>query len=394
MKHSVLVLAAIFLCAQYVAGQSITLKPAVQAGMSWTFDTTQDLSSDNRATVGGQTQPFTSKQSTRRAGVLQVLEAKNGEATKVKITFDDKCITTAEMAGQRQSMPFPLAGKSITITRGENGQVSTDLDGQLDPMTLAEAAGMIESDAAFFPSKPVAVGDEWPAEPKGLARQLQLQGQQDQAGATMKLLAVDPAKNTADVKVSLAVDRNMDGMVVRMITQGTAVIDIASGHILKLESKGTTTSNGTVTELGPDGTPMQIQISGNGTVTTSMTSTLKQGGAAAADRDPAPAPAPAPANDKGNPLARKSYAGTYSNGKLTLELADAADDGYSGSITLGESKFPATATVAGGGLQGTFTVGNDKYAFTVTIDGDAATLVSDGTTYNLKKQGPKNPLAR
>ena len=382
---------AVLLCAQLLSAQTITLKPAIEAGMSWTFDSVQDMTSDNKASFNGQTQPFNSKQRQRRSGTLTVLEVKNGEPSKIRVTYDDKCETSAEMAGQKNAIPFPLVGKTLVVSRAENGQVTTDMDGQMDPNVLSEAAGLIESDAMFFPTKPVAVGDEWPAEPKGLARQLQLQGQ-DTAGMTLKLLSVknDP-KPTAEVKVSMAVVRSMGGMNIKLISQGTALVDIATGHVIKIDTKGTTTNSGTMSDQTPDGQMVQFQVEGTGTLTTTQDQPLKgNGGPVAGPVGPGPV-GPAPVG--GNPLAKKTYAGTFTDGKLTLELAPGGD-GYAGTIALGENKFPATASGGAAGLAGSFAAGNDSYKFTATLDGDTVTLISDGTTYTLKRQAPKNPLAR
>jgi hypothetical protein len=388
---------ALFVCASVLSAQTITLKPNYQPGMSWTFDTTQDMSSDAKATVMGQSQPFNSKQHSRRVGTITVIAVKDGEPSQMKIAFDNGCENAIEMAGQKQTPPFALAGKAITVTRGDDGRATTDMDNQLDPQTLGEVTGMIESAAAMFPNKAVAVGDEWPADAKRLARLLQLQDANDQAGMTLKLLSVKNAPQpTAEVKVSMAVIRNMNGLNVKVISQGTALVDIASGHVMKLEAKGPVTTTGTMQQQTPDGQAMQIQIEGTGTMTTSTDAPLK--GTVMA--------APAAAGNQlgggnplggggANPLAKPAtpFAGTFSDGKLTLDLTG-MDGAYAGTIALGGSKFPANAKAGGKGLEGNFWAGNDKYDFTATLDGDTVTLVSDGTTYTLKRQAPKNPLAK
>ncbi|HVX83709.1 MAG TPA: hypothetical protein VH253_02735 [Phycisphaerae bacterium] len=88
------------------------------------------------------------------------------------------------------------------------------------------------------------------------------------------------------------------------------------------------------------------------------------------------------------------FAGTFSNDKLTVQLdaSPASPSAFSGTFTLGPSKFPATATLANHSLSGTFTASGNPFPFTATLDGDRLILVTAGTTYALTRAG-HNPLA-
>ncbi len=87
------------------------------------------------------------------------------------------------------------------------------------------------------------------------------------------------------------------------------------------------------------------------------------------------------------------YAGKFSDGNLTLELSRQSS-GYTGLITLGQRKFPATAHVGGNTLSGTFDSAGHTYPFTATLDSDTLTLTTGGKTYSLKNEAaaPPNPL--
>ncbi len=85
------------------------------------------------------------------------------------------------------------------------------------------------------------------------------------------------------------------------------------------------------------------------------------------------------------------FSGTYQDPRLTVEIsADGA--GYGGTIRMGEQRFPLTGRVENGTLRGTFTSQGNDYSFTATRTGPDLTLITDGTTYVLKRGG--NPLAR
>ena len=87
------------------------------------------------------------------------------------------------------------------------------------------------------------------------------------------------------------------------------------------------------------------------------------------------------------------FVGTFSDGKLTVDLS-AANGGYSGTITLGDQKYPATAQLQGQTLQGTFDAGSNHFPFTATMDGDGLILVSSDTTYRTHRiASAVNPLA-
>ncbi len=376
------------IAAPAMAADKIALKLAIDPGTAWTFDQTQDSTSENKATSGGQSQVFSNKMHAHRVGKFEVLKIADGVPTSVKITFDEASETVADMTGQPQrKMPFPYAGKSVTLTRAADGSVSDDFDGKVDPAAMNELHSMIEQEGVIFPKEPVAIGDEWPADPKMLAKLLMLQGPQDKGGMTLKLLSVKEigGRPTAEMKVSLAAFKEQQGMTFKMISQGVALIDLKTGHTIKTDMKGTTSTTGDQSGPGPNGQPMQYHVEGEGTLNTSLVSNLVGAGQ------------PPLVNIGGNPLNPNppanplgSFAGKYSDGKLTADFSEAAGS-YTGTIALGDKKFPASARPKGQGLEGSFESGSDKFEFTATLDGDTLTLISGGTTYKLKKAAV-NPL--
>ena len=289
-------------------------------------------------------------------------------------------------------MPFVYAGKTVTITRGDDGSVTDDFTGQADPAAVSELHTMMEQEQSLFPKNAVGVGEEWPADASALsASALQLQGN-DQAGATMKLLSVKviDGRPTAEVKVSLALVKNQQGIVAKVISQGTTLIDIRTGHSLSLDAKGTTTITGDQTAPGGQG---QFHVEGNGTLNTSMASKFISVGDSGGLSPPPPVDQTANAGGGGavNPLSpdapADAFAGQFSDGKLTIDLSTAAD-GYSGTITLGAKKYPVTAHHNGKRIEGTFDTGGNKFPISATVSGDTMMLTSGQKTYTLKKPPP------
>ncbi|MCW8140782.1 MAG: hypothetical protein KIT58_17920 [Planctomycetota bacterium] len=115
--------------------------------------------------------------------------------------------------------------------------------------------------------------------------------------------------------------------------------------------------------------------------------------------------APAPVNPLGqpknplggapqNPLAappRPAWAGAWSDDQLKLVL-EPAPAGFQGSLTTQGATYPVKGTAQGARLEGAFSVQGHDFAFTATQEGDALTLVSEGTTYRLRREQPRNPL--
>ncbi len=122
----------------------------------------------------------------------------------------------------------------------------------------------------------------------------------------------------------------------------------------------------------------------------------RQGGAGAPSPQqqmPAPGANPlAAGGGQGDP-----FAGNYTGNGISLQL-QAGQGGYTGSLTFQGQSFPVQARAQGGQLQGAFSAGGQQYTFQAAVQGTSMTLVSDGNTYQLTRQGgapaPANPLAQ
>jgi hypothetical protein len=98
-----------------------------------------------------------------------------------------------------------------------------------------------------------------------------------------------------------------------------------------------------------------------------------------------------------NPLARDDgYAGTFKDdsGRLAVEIQPAQGQ-YTGTIRLGDQKFPFKASAKDGQLQGTFESDGNNFDFTASLNNNQLTLKAGNTTYLLEKERKAvNPLEK
>jgi hypothetical protein len=258
------------------AAERIALRPNLPPGTSWTFDSSGTMEGQNKITSNGQTQQYTTKFTSRRSGKVEVLSAADGVPTSLRITFDENSENTstttagAAAGAQTQKFAFPYAGKTVTITRGAGGTVTDDFKGEADPQIVAELHTMLAQGQSIVPRQPVTVGDEWKAEPKLLAEAMELKGADDHAEMTIRLLelATENGKPVARVKVSTTVQRSINGMNSLAVMEGTAVVDVASGHTIRSDVKGPIEAKGDQqSAVAAGGQAVTYHIESSGTMT-------------------------------------------------------------------------------------------------------------------------------
>ena len=113
----------------------------------------------------------------------------------------------------------------------------------------------------------------------------------------------------------------------------------------------------------------------------------------------APDPEPTPEKPQPSPSVQSkpgSFAGTFKGAEVTLTLAAAGEGKLTGTIVMGDKKYPATAKLVPQGIEGSFKVEEESFEFLAKFEGDSLLLNSGGTTHILLRQGgakPTNPLA-
>jgi hypothetical protein len=384
--------------AQATAQQQIEIKLRVLGGERYSFDAKTSIKQKGVVNVNGQpAQQIDSSATQRRKGTLEILSVENGKPSAVRVIFDPESASEGSVGGQPVPQ-FSLAGKTITIRRGQDGAATNDLPDQPDAQTLSELNRMLDPDTSSYPNHLVSIGDAWDADTTEVAKQFQL-GPDDKASIKCKLVRIREVdgRPTADVGISGEIVKHDQGFIETTTNvEGSSQVDLKTGQTIGADVTGKMTTRGNKDVNGANGQAMKIDVNAEGTIESHQTVALISGAA------PAEAGiAPPPMHD--NPLAPRaaSFAGTYKGNELALELA--GDPGhYTGTLTLQDKKYPVTGHSDGNKLTGSFESDGAQFDVSATLDSDTLTLTSGGNTYTLKKPAanplarpkPKNPLAQ
>lgn len=373
------------LCSTTLAQQKYELQRKAKEGEKCSFE-----SSQNGKQVGHMgPQEMTQSMSMLRKGTFEVVAVANGIPTSLKISFDKECSQKMEMTGQQpMAQNFALAGETVTISRDPKGMLQHDYKGQLDQMAMMELNAYLEPPTAFLPPKPVAVGDTWEPDTRAATQMYQL-GQGDQLKMTCKFVGVRDlgGRQVAEISSTMLLDKKSDpNQQLRNEVSGTSMVDIETGAVLQMEASGKMSSSMTQDRMG-----QRVTMTSEGT--TEQRARITPLGAVAVQP-----PRVDPVNPVNpiRPAPAGTFAGTFKNDQLTVEIA-AAGGAFAGTIKMGDQQLPVKATEAAGKLDGTFEAGGNPFKFTATLEGDTLVFTTDGTTHKLARQGaakPKNPLER
>lgn len=387
------------------AQQTYTLKPRSQAGDRWAFDVTSSINQKGTVTANGQPEPIDQSAMQVRKGTLEILAAQDCLPTTVRVKYDLDSKNSGTLAGQA-APPFSLVGRTITVRRGANGQITNDLAQQPDEPSQAELARLLDPDLSVYPRHPVAVGDEWDADSASLARQFQL-GPDDKVSmkCTFRGVADFEGRQVAEIALIGQVTKHDEGFITTAThLDGISRIDLATGQILDQDMTGKMSSHGTRPADASGHNRVTVDAEGELKTHQRLTPITATAATPGAGNPPmvASAPVPPSAPPAENPLARHEaiLAGSYKGDELSADLAS-KDDHYEGTLTLHDKSFPLTAQAEANKLTGSFEASGSRFNFSATLDGDTLTLVSGGSTYVMKRvqsapaaPPPKNPLAQ
>lgn len=385
------------------ADDKVQLKLTDHVGEKATFDNNNAMDSQSTVTAGGEAHPMQQASAQHRKGSIEILEVKDGTPTALRIHFDDSCSTSVSQNGQKHDMPYPLAGKTVTVKLGEDGKPTNDAQ-NLDPQTSAELNGFLDLDRSMYPKNAVGVGDEWDGDTTQLAKQFNL-GQNDSVTLKCKLLAIGnvDGHKTADISIAGTVKKEENGFVTKVTLGGVSQFDLATGHALNADIVGKLEVNGNGTTQTPNG-PIQLTVQGGGKLEVHQQLRITDGAGGAAEAAPVTPAEPAkvgkemeakldgegPINNS-SPREAAAYQGTFKDATLTVELTAKSKSDLTGTITMGDKHFPATATVVADRIDGSFEADGNKFDFTATVSGNGLNLQTGGTRYQLKKPAT-NPL--
>ncbi len=369
------------------ADQQYDFKLRLAPDQQWSFQQTSSFSMDAKK-GNGAGQEMHQSTAQKRSGTVTVLAAKDGTPSSLKIAFGADCGQSASQNGQHQDQPFPLAGKTVRVKKDDLGILQID-GAATDPATTTELGGLLTPDRSFFPTHPVAVGDTWTGDAATVGKELSF-GPNDAVTVNCRLARIGTVdgRPTADVTIAVVGTKADNGVTMKMTLDGTAQADLATGQTLQADLTGTLDLAGQGN--APDGGQA---VSGGGKLEMHQSVRPVAGVAAAAAATPAE-PNPLAGGGGNNPLAAPvadRFAGTYKNERISVQLQPAAD-GYTGTIAMGDRKFPAVAHADRDRLTGTFDAGGNKFDFSATLSGNALQMASGQNNFTLRKEPPPNPL--
>jgi len=380
------------------AADTITLKPAIERGNAWTFEQTQENISDNTMTLkDGQAQTVTTKARKHMAGKLEVLATLDGKPTSVRIAFADDCESSFEMTNQpSEKTSWVYAGKSGTLTRQRDGSIIDDFAVKGDAASRAELYTYLEIyESIYYPRQPVGAGEEWAGDGPALARMFQISGPGDHVEMKVKLLALQDVagRPTAQLEVAIKAMKDSRGLTNLVGSQGNILVDVGTGHAVKVDMKSTTSVSGDQKGADPEGQAVSYHVNTQGKSTTLLISELISPAGGKIPADPSPSTttqAVAPLRPAGT--AAMAFVGKFSDGNLIVELTEAGSK-VAGTFTLGGKQYPAVGSAKGAVLDGIFESGSNRFMFTAMLDEQTMILKSGNGKYFLKKTTGNPPVS-
>ena len=254
--------------------ETVSIRLKLESGQSWTFDQSYREQMKSTKSADGRSESIVIDNRYHRVGQVEVLEAKSGMPTSLRVGFGSECESVMEYNGQVKKVPFPFAGQTITLKRVDDGTIHTDVREPVDTGSMAILRQLFERDMALYPDKEVAVGAKWKADSTLVNQQLGTTGPKDTGAITMELLEIKgtDGRRSAEVAIKIESAKDMGGVVRKTDSAGTALIDLSTGRVTKMSFKGPTSIAGTADGPGPNVRSTPIQWEGTGDSTFSVVS--------------------------------------------------------------------------------------------------------------------------
>ncbi len=245
------------------------LRLRLRAGQSWGFE--QVFEGRQQSQMSAERQmPMSCAQSLRsvRKGNITVLAASEGVPAAIRVSFDPACATTLAQMGPEQSVPYPFAGRAVTVRRQADGRITNEIEGGMG--SVVDMAAQQELGAYLYtnegrPDHPVAVGEQWEPDLPQARRTYQLSGP-DQVTGVSELVSVATinGQRAAEVRLCLRIVKHQGEMVMTEETKGSIWLDLESGRLVQSQLHGVSRGEGIVLMPGPFGAPVRTSIANAG----------------------------------------------------------------------------------------------------------------------------------
>lgn len=372
------------------ADEKYQLRPRFTAGQQWSEQRINTYEMATTVKVGQQVMEQSREKNRQTLEYeWEVLDIARERPAAARVKFGRQCGGEAESNGEKQSVKFPAAGKTVEVRRTkDNGMKIKPADADV-PEVRDFLEDLFEPDLGTFPKEPLAIGESWSWAKQAVAETFGL-GDDDGGSVTctLKSVSLREGRKTVElaIRVRLKVENAQESNGQRIATltesnlEGHGLMDVAAGRLVELQLAGNVVVSGIVSAPDANGnmTP-QADLDGAGRMTLEAKARIL--GEKKAD-EPSPAAQPDDAD----------FTGEYANSEMQLTLKQEAD-GYRGTITLGGRELPVKGKRDGAVLKGAFQSEEHWFDFTAVLKGATLSLTTGGKTHELKKKGtPKNPL--
>jgi len=247
------------------SADKIELKLNYSPNETWKVSQQAAMAITTAVTSQSQRKTIHETRSISASVVRTTLEAKNGKPTKVRLAFDDKCELDTTVDGKDQNTPFPLSGKTVTMTIKPDGGVDLEPADVLGSGGAALMEYAISGQRAFFPDHPVGPNDSWTVKPEVLAKMAQLQVNAKLTGGvtcTLNRIVMREGRKVAEItQKGYVAGTTNNGGELTLSYEGPWFVDVATGETVLLESRGDMTTKTSDADIAAE----NPRISGSGT---------------------------------------------------------------------------------------------------------------------------------
>lgn len=228
----------LMLCGAVQAQEKVTLKMNLPANKAWKTAVDTDMNMNMTLKQGDQEQTIEQKMKMVLNSTMTPLEVADGTPTKMKVAYAADCKITMTMMGQTKDVPFPLAGKTLTVTKKADGSVDVDPAEGVDAQTMSSLKNAMDSAKAFYPDHPVGAGDTWDVKSDAMAKMFQMADAKGTLTCTLDKLAEQGGRKVAMVSMKGSISGTASGVHMDLDLSGPLVIDVATGQALDSTIKG------------------------------------------------------------------------------------------------------------------------------------------------------------
>jgi hypothetical protein len=272
-------LAVALLAAPLLAQDAISIRPNEKVGARYKFANRRVTETKADISSGGQVvQSLEQSETVTLEGTSEVLLVREGEAVKVRVSFQVATQAIAANGLAPMTNPLPVAGGTYVVERLVDGSIVTDYKGANAELANNFLSGYVKgTEAGFLPRNPVRVGETWQVDPAVIQAEFDLgPGDKGEAQLVLKGLQPTPGGQAAAVGLKVSVvQSNVEGfLTVSTTLEGEGLIDTGTGQFHSLTINGPILMNGEQQMPGQPGQPAtQISVNGGGSMTAVSTST-------------------------------------------------------------------------------------------------------------------------